>query len=248
MTGPSLDTFFDRAVPFLRGEAPLEELRALGPSPSADARFEFYRALMRANALKVLKSMYRTLQVALDDDSDGSFEALCDAYLKKHPPSGWDLNALAEDFPAFLETKVAADKVHPWAPAVADWAYARYQLGRAQRPEHPGLAVPASVRAYAYDIPGFERSIHGNVNARPLPSPTTLIAWRDAGNVVRHQRASAPQLVALARACDQAPQAALDALGAQALANAEAQLQQWGILAKGRPAHDDSEASPEEVA
>lgn len=239
----ALDSFFDHAVPFLRGEAPLASFRALGDSPSADARFEFYRALMRANALKVLKSMYRTLQVALDDDTDGAFEALCDAYLQKHPPQGWDLNALAEDFPAFLETKVAAEEIEPWAPAVADWAYCRYQLGRAVAPEHDGLAVPASVRAYAYDIPGFERSIHGNVTARPLPSPTTLIAWRDTGNVVRHQRASAPQLVALARACDQAPQAALDALGDQALANAEAQLQQWGVLAKGAAAKGTPENS-----
>ncbi len=227
---PGLGAFFDRAVPFLRGKAPLSTLLELGDSPSAQMRFEFYRELMRANAHKVLKSMYRTLQVALDDDKEGAYEELMDAFLEEHPPAGWDLNALAEAFPTFLEAKAAAEVVEPWAPAVADWSYARYQLGRAEGPEHPGLAVPASVRAYAYDIPGFERSIHKNVTARPLPAPTTLIAWRDVNNVVRYQRASAPQLVALARACEQAPQAALDALGEQALANAEGQLQEWGIL------------------
>jgi hypothetical protein len=104
MTLRAAQAWFAEAVmaPESDGERPGSDLAdrwlTAGPRLVASERLEIYRRAYRARLVECLADDYPTLKAALGDEQ---FEALCCAYVARHPSTGPSLNAFGRHLPEF---------------------------------------------------------------------------------------------------------------------------------------------------
>lgn len=235
----ALASFFEAMQPYLLGRRDLAHTRAvLGPSPSGDDDFAFYRVLAERNLYKVMRELYGPLRtlVLRHEAETGERDAwtrLVGEYIEAHPPGGRHPNAFGEPLPELLAAR--RERV-PSQPAiweeVADYCWIRMQAHRA--PDEPGDGFDARlfVRQYTWPIPDLVAALERDP-AAPVPEPRPAVVL-----VYRHVRLlqtrvflpSAAGLVALARRQGAAVPGALQAVPREHVDVAEAQLVAHGVL------------------
>lgn len=249
----TLSDFFAQMQPYLLGQQDLAQTReTLGPSPSGDHDFSFYRVLAERNLFKVMRELYGPLRtLMLRDHAEATargttpgndtgpaeratWPELVAEYLAAHPPGGRHPNALGEALPEFL---AARRERRPSQPVIyeeiADFCWIRMQVYRAPDDEGDGFDSRLLVRQYSYPIPDFVGALERDPQA-PTPEARPMVVL-----VYRHWRLlqtriflpSAAGLVALARRQGAGVPAALQAVPTEHVDVAEQQLVAHGVLA-----------------
>jgi hypothetical protein len=160
-----------------------------------ESRLEVYRDQFWLRHVASLAEDLPTVRWALGEPS---FDALLRAYLRAKPPSGWDLQRLGAGVPWFLAAHTPWNE-EPLAydAALLDWAFMEVfdaadaapldlsAIASAPPDAWPGARisfVPA-LRHVATRHPVHELRDavkRGEGPARPEPSPTRAVVWRDA--------------------------------------------------------------------
>lgn len=241
MSGVALSDFFARMQPYLLGQHDLVETReVLGPSPSGDDDFSFYRVLAQRNLYKVMAELYgplRTLvlrdQLAEHGSDAGTWRAMVEEYIAAHPPGGRHPNCFGEALPEFLATRRERIPSQPVIyEEIADFCWIRMQAHQAPDDEGDGFDSRLFVRQYSYAIPELVGALERDPEApRPEPQPMVLLVYRHWQHLqVRLFRPSAAGLVALARRQGAEVPPPLQAIPREHVDVAEAQLVEHGVL------------------
>jgi Putative DNA-binding domain len=114
-----------------------------GPRMTASERFEIYRSGYHARLVECLRDDYPVLAVMLGDDS---FEALCRAYVDRHPSASPNLNGFGRHMAAFCrEVQLPGlDRLHPPRIFASDLAALEWALVEVL---HAETAPPLDVAA-----------------------------------------------------------------------------------------------------
>ena len=83
-----------------------------GPHLDAAGRFDIYRSGYHARLHECLLDDYPVLAAILDDAHGDQFEALCRAYVGRHPSASPNLNAFARHMASFCRDRKLADVDH----------------------------------------------------------------------------------------------------------------------------------------
>ncbi len=241
----TLADFFSQMRPYLQGHQDLARTReVLGPSPSGDHDFSFYRVLAERNLFKILRELYAPLRALVLRDQAALWATLVREYIAAHPPGGRHPNCAGEALPEFL---AARRERQPDQPAIyeeiADYCWIRLQVQRAPDDEGDGFESRLMVRQYSYAIPEFVAALEADPDAaeRPEPQPVVLFVYRHWRQLHACSfRPSAAGLVALARRQGLAVPPALQAVPPDHVDVAEAQLVEHGVLAPApQPLHQE---------
>lgn len=242
-----LPGFFAQMRPYLLGQQDLAQTRAaLGPSPSGDDDFAFYRVLAQRNLFKVLRELYGPLLTLFVRDHDGpdgpdgrgggaaAWRALVEEYIAAHPPGGVHPNCFGEALPELLAARREREPSQPVVyEEIADFCWIRMQVYRAPDDEGDGFDSRLCVRQYSYPIADFVAALERDPSA-PVPEPRPVVLL-----VYRHWRLlqtriflpTAAGLVALARRQGAPVPQALQSVPSEHVDVAEAQLVEHGVLA-----------------
>lgn len=236
----ALAGFFAHMRPYLVGQQGLAPTRdALGPSPSGDEAFAFYRVLVERNLFQVMRQLYAPLHaLVLRDEAEGLaapglWSALVREQLAAHPPSGRHPNCFGE---GFSEQLAARRLREPQQTAlyeeIADFCWIRMRAGSALDDIGDGFDVRLFVRQYGWHVPELVTLLERDPSTpRPEPRPMVLLVYRHIQSLqTRVFRPSAAGLVALARRQEAPVPPALQAVPVAHIDAAEAQLIEHGIL------------------
>lgn len=236
----TLAGFFAQMRPFLTGHQPLPVTRdALGPSPSGDEAFAFYRVLAERNLFQVMRQLYGPLHaLVLRDEAEGTapaglWAALVREQIAEHPPRGRHPNDFGE---GFWERLAARRQRHPEQTAlyeeIADFCWIRMRAASTPDDDGDGFEARLFVRQYGWHVPEFVAALERDPSApRPEPRPMVLLIHRHARSLqVRVFHPSAAGLVALARRQGTPVPPPLEAVPKEHVDAAEAQLVEHGVL------------------
>ena len=202
ITGPEADA----------SAADVERQVTAGPRLSAADRFDIYRSGYHARLYECLLDDYPVLAAMLarldrDDTDTTCFEALCRAYVDRHPSASPNLNAFARHMPAFChEVKLEAfpgfDGLRAFASELAALEWALVEVLHAEMA--PPLEIAAlqalppeawatarfikneGIRVFRFEYPvnavfianRFSDSPHETVPDVPAPSPSAVAVYR----------------------------------------------------------------------
>lgn len=193
-------------------EGAAQELTA-GPRLSPLERLDVYRTAYHARLVECLADDYPALQAAL---GGRTFEALCRAYIARHPSASPNLNAYGAGMPAFCRAETALDdRAFAADLATLEWAIVEVIHAPGAAPLTPErlAEVPAAawagarleatpafrlVRA-AYPVNRFFQAFRdGEDLAVPAASPSTTAVYR-SGPTVWRMDLTAPMAMLLER-------------------------------------------------
>jgi len=208
--GPPLSdqqTWFARAVmtpeshPLPAGATAAEHWLTAGPRLSALDRLEVYRRAYHARLIECLADDYPALQSALGLEA---FDALCRAYIERHPSGGPNLNAFGQHMAAFCRTAEAARPHNAFAADLATLEWAIVEVIHAQSVPAVTLetlsAIPMDQWAEARLVPTpafrllrfahpanayFQGFRQGTTQLVPPPDDTSLLVYRSGATVWR---------------------------------------------------------------
>lgn len=236
----TLSEFFAHMRPYLEGRQDLARTKdALGPSPSGDDCFAFYRVLAERNLFKIMRELYAPLHVLVRrDEAEGTvppglWGTLVREQIAHNPPGGRHPNCFGEGFAALLS---ARRELEPDQPAlyeeIADFCFVRMQAAHAPDGDDDGFGTRIHVRQYGWHVPEFVAALERDPAApRPEPRPMVLVVHRHVRTLVtRVFHPSAAGLVALARRQGAAIPPAFHAVPHEHVDAAEAQLVEHGVL------------------
>lgn len=242
----SLAGFFAEMRPFLLGQQGLRPtLGVLGPSPSGDEAFAFYRVLAERNLFQVMRQLYAPLHaLVLRDEGEGVvapglWAALVREQIAERPPSGRHPNEFGEGFSSRLAARREREPSQPVIyEEIADFCWIRMVAAGAPDDVGDGFDVRLHVRQYGWHVPEFVAALERDPTApRPEPRPVVLLVYRHARTLqTRIFHPSAAGLVALARRQGVAVPAALQAVPPEHVDAAETQLVEHGVLVPRSPA------------
>jgi hypothetical protein len=200
--------WFARAVttPESEGDAVSDAEAALrltaGPSMTAAERLEIYRRGYHARLIECLADDYPVLQGAL---GAGAFEALCRAYVARHPSDGPSLNFYGRFMPGFL--RHGAPDATPSRELASDLAALEWSivevihapsaepltldaLGQVPPDAWPGarLVANTALRLQRFDYPVnafFQQVRDGGAPVLPAPAPSATVVYRSGPTVWR---------------------------------------------------------------
>ncbi len=235
----SLGAYFEAMEDVVFGGASPDGLReALGPSPSGNARFDFYRQLAWANPRRTLRGTFRAAERLCDRHAEGLFDQLMERHFATHPPSGWELTRVCEHFDATVEA--AADELD--LPAgldeVVDYETLRQRvLFFELDPPVPGQPHPScEVRSYTFDVPAFATAVRqaDDVSTvHPSGGAVTCLFSRDptSGRLMT-RTPSVAHLVVFALASGEADESVIEQAGltSEQIDAARAELVRWGAF------------------
>ena len=236
----TLAGFFAHMRPYLMGQRGLEPTRdALGPSPSGDDAFAFYRVLAQRNLFQMMRQLYAPLHaLVLRDEAEGvvapeTWSAIVREQIAARPPGGRHPNCFGEGFSARL---AARREREPGQPAlyeeIADFCWIRALAHAAPDDEGDGFDARLFVRQYGWHVPELVAALERDPAApRPDPRPVVLLVYRHLRSLqTRIFHPSAAGLVALARRQGAPVPSALQAVPIAHVDAAEAQLVEHGVL------------------
>ncbi len=201
----ALADFFAQMRPFLLGERSLAATRdAVGPSPSGDEAFAFYRVLVERNLFRILTGLYGPLRTLLMREHDGFWGSLVRAYVQAHPPPAhWHPNEFGREFPEFLAAQREGGEARlvPLHEEIADFCWVRHEVHGCPDDVGDGFDRRLFVRQYTAAVPELVAALEADPEA-PLPEPRPVVVlvhrhWRHLNARVFYP--SAAGLVALAR-------------------------------------------------
>jgi hypothetical protein len=170
-------------------------LRPSSRGMTRESRLEVYRDQFWLRHVASLAEDFPTVRWLL---GEASFDDLLRAYLRAYPPSGWNLQRLGADIPAYIASRA------PWSgdalvhdAALLDWAFMEVfdtpdappldlRVVAAAPPDAWPLAritfLPALRHvATAYAVHALRAVVKNDEPCqRPAPEPTTAVVWRDA--------------------------------------------------------------------
>jgi hypothetical protein len=205
-----------------------------GPRLGPRERFDVYRNGYVARLVECLEDDYPVLKHTL---GEAAFEALCRAYVERHPSEAPNLNAygrllpsLCEDFAADLARLEWAivEVIHEPAarPLTMDklasipmeaWGTARLLASKALR------LVPAEHRVNDY----FQAVKDGRAPEVPAASPSATVVYRSGRTVWRMSLTPAMQRVLAALLAGKALEPALDVAGDEPVEHVTAWFREW---------------------
>ncbi len=230
----TLAEFYAHMRPYLQGARDLAQTRErLGPSPSGDHDFAFYRVLAERNVFRIMNDLYAPLRGLIIREQPGTWTPLVREYVAAHPPSGRHPNGLGEHFSEFLEQR---RQRHPEQPdlyeELADYCWVRHAVYSAPDEPGDGFERRLYVRQYSVRIHDYAAALERDPqHPRPEPQPTVLLIYRHARTLeTRLFLPSAAGLVALARRQGEPVPEPLRAIPAEHVDVADAQLVDHGVL------------------
>lgn len=236
----TLAGFFAQMRPYLAGQQGLGPTRdALGPSPSGDEAFAFYRVLAERNLVQVMRQLYAPLHALVVRDeaeglvAPGLWAALVREQIAANAPGGRHPNDFGEGFSARLTARRERDPQQPPIyEEIADFCWIRMQAASAPDDEGDGFDRRLHVRQYGWQVPDFVAALERDPGTpRPEPRPVVLLVYRHTRSLhTRVFHPSAAGLVALARRQGAAVPPALQAVPVAHVDAAEAQLVEHGVL------------------
>jgi hypothetical protein len=103
-----------------KGAGDADRLLIAGPRLGAQERLEVYRRAYHARLIECLADDYPALESALGADA---FDALCRAYIERHPSRGSNLNAYGQAMAAFCrESGACPESAFAADLATLEWA------------------------------------------------------------------------------------------------------------------------------
>lgn len=233
MSAP-LPEFFARMRPYLLGQTGLAETReALGPSPSGDEDFAFYRVLAERNLFKILRECFGPLCSLVTRDEPARWRALVEAYIEAHPPVARHPTDFGESFATFLARRREQDELQPalWEE-LADFCWIRNAVASAPDEEGDGFERRLFVRQYTHPVSEIATLLERDPKAElPEPRPLLLIVYRHTQSLrTRLFQPSAAGLVALAKRQGLPVPEPLQAIPEEHVASADEQLVGHGVL------------------
>jgi hypothetical protein len=181
----------------------VERYVTAGPRLSAADRFDIYRAGYHARLVECLLDDYPVLAAMLNRVDEGQFEALCRAYVDRHPSASPNLNAFGRHMAAFcgevqLEAFPAFDDVRAFASELAtlEWALVEVLHAETAAPLEIGAlqALPPeawagarfianeAIRVFRFEYPVnavfIQNRIDEIVPDVPARSPTAVAVYR----------------------------------------------------------------------
>ncbi|MCA9710489.1 MAG: putative DNA-binding domain-containing protein [Myxococcales bacterium] len=231
----ALADFFAQMQPFLTGAQDLARTReALGPSPSGDDDFAFYRVLAERNLFKIMRELYGPLRTLVLRDDPERWAPLVRAYARAHPPGGHHPNCFGEALSDFL---AAQREQQPEQPVLyeelADFLWIRQAVYAAPDGEGDGFDRRLFVRQYTHRVHDLAVALERDPQAPvPAPQPMLLLVYRHFRSLqTRLFQPSAAGLVALARRQGAPVPEPLQAIPADHVEQAAAQLVAHRVLA-----------------
>jgi hypothetical protein len=185
--------------PAVSAETAAQELTP-GPRLTPVERLEVYRTAYHARLIECLADDYPALQAAL---GERSFEALCRAYVARHPSASPSLNAFGAKMPAFCRAETGLE-CGPFAADLAslEWAIVEVIHAPGAPPLTPArlAEIPADAWAGAHLEPTpafrlvrthypvnafFQAFREGSNPAIPEPLPSATAVYRSGPTVWR---------------------------------------------------------------
>jgi hypothetical protein len=201
------ERWFVRAVmtpeshPLPAGATAAARVLTAGPRLSALDRLEVYRRAYHARLIECLADDYPALQSALGPEA---FDALCRAYIERHPSTGPNLNAFGQHVPAFCRSAEAACPESAFAADLATLEWAIVEVIHARSAPAVTLealqAIPidrwADARLiptpafrllhFAYPVNAYFQSFRqGTTLLVPEPAASSLLVYRSGPTVWR---------------------------------------------------------------
>lgn len=235
-------------APDREGEA---SLLTAGPELSAHERFDVYRYGYRARLVECLLDDYPVVAMAL---GESAFEALCHAYVVKHPSRSPNLNAFGRHMAAFIAEDAAlagfeshraflaglarlewciTEMVH--APASPPFDFAALAKLPVEAWGGARLHRAQTVRVLSFEHPVnayFQKRRSGGEAEIPAPSPTATAVYRKGWTIWRMDLTPAMARV-LTALLDAVPigealeRMGVDGTDPEALAEAERSVMVW---------------------
>ncbi|XXF80403.1 DNA-binding domain-containing protein [Myxococcaceae bacterium GXIMD 01537] len=200
---PGLRRFFDSMEAYLTGPGDLESLYAAHPGWDASAaRVALYAGFAGNTARDVLRQLFPLMRKRLGEEAWGP---LVEAFRATRPARSFEINRLGEGFPDFLAREVEPRGLPAWAPALARFEWADFEVFSS--PEE----VPARVERLTVNPTlqvlqlGFRVCACARVKAEAPPEPGDEMAllWRHPVRLVTmYLEASAPSLLAVKMAVE----------------------------------------------
>jgi len=231
----SLAGFYATMKPYLRGEQGLVQTRAaLGPSPSGDGDFAFYRVLAERNVFRIMRDLYAPVRTLVLRDDPAAWGPLLRAYVAAHPPGGRHPNDLGVAFSEFLAQR---REQHPTQSVlfeeIADFCWIRAAVYSAPDQPGDGFDQRLFVRQYSARVHDLVSALERDPDA-PVPAepqPVILLVYRHWRTLTtRLFQPSAAGLVALARRQQQEVPEPLRAIPDEQVRAADDQLVDHGVL------------------
>lgn len=231
-----LSEFFGQMRPYLMGHTRLEQVRdALGPSPSGDEDFAFYRVLAERNLYKIIRELYGPLLALVSRQAEGAprWRELVAGYIEAHPPVARHPNGFGESFSAYLAARREQDEAQPalWEE-IADFCWVRQAVAAAPDGEGDGFDRRLFVRQYSHPVPEIVGALERDPQAElPEPRPVLLLVYRHLQSLqTRLFQPSAAGLVALAKRQGLPVPEPLQAIPEEHVLVADEQLVGHGVL------------------
>lgn len=240
MTEP-LESFFGHMRGYLLGDSTLAETREqLGPSPSGDQNFSFYRVLVQRNVFKILGEVHSPTRQLMERESPGLWATLVEEYIDAHPPTHWHPSQVGEHLSDFLAERRQGGDARLLAvyEEVADFCWTRQLAQRCPDDVGDGFDQRLFVRQYTSAVPPFVAALTQDKDTPiPPPQPTVVVIYRHVRELdVRVFSPSAAGLVALAKRQGAPIPEPLRAIPQDHVRVAEQQLAQFGIVEPTAPA------------
>jgi hypothetical protein len=185
----SLETFFESMLPFLEGRVGVAQtVRALGPSPSGNARLALYPKLIRRQKRSVLDGFFASARAACDALAPRLWDRLIDQFIDQVAPAHWEPNHYAQQLLVFFTEKQGLTaSVPPVVLELGDFAWIRFSAMIAELPQGTDLSIGRAlfVRYYANEVAKFALAVEdGSAQRGALPeaSACTLLVCRSRHN------------------------------------------------------------------
>jgi hypothetical protein len=234
-----LAAYFEAMEDVVFGGVSPDALReALGPSPSSNARFDFYRQLAHANPRRTLRGTFRAAEHLCDQHAEGLFNDLIERHFAANPPSGWELTRVCDHFDATVQAAAEVVSLPAGLDEVVDYETLRqrvlfYELDApvAGQP-HPSCEV----RSYTFDVPAFATAVRQAEDAaavRPSGGAVTCLFHRHPTNGrLMTRNPAVAHLVVIALASGEADESVIAQAGLtpDQVDDARAELVRWGAF------------------
>ncbi|MEM9461476.1 MAG: hypothetical protein AAGF11_45350 [Myxococcota bacterium] len=230
----TLADFYTQMKPFLTGAQTLDQIReALGPSPSGDDNFTFYRVLAERNVFKIMRELYAPLHTLVRREAPETWAPLVRAYVVAYPPGGRHPTCCGKAFSEFLAQRREHEPTQPVVyEELADFCWVRSYVYSAPDGEDDGFDRRLFVRQYTYRVHDLAAALERDAQAPvPDPQPLVLIIYRHTRSLqTRLFLPSAAGLVALAQRQGAEIPEPLRVIPAPHVVEADAQLVAHGVL------------------
>jgi hypothetical protein len=189
------------AHPLPDGATAAERVLTAGPRLSAGDRLEVYRRAYHARLIECLADDYPALESALGAEA---FDALCRAYIERHPSTGPNLNAFGQHVPAFCRSGEGACPESAFSADLATLEWAIVEVIHAR--SAPAVTIEAlhaipidrwanarliptpafRLLRFAYPVNAYFQSFRqGTTPLVPAPSESSLLVYRSGPTVWR---------------------------------------------------------------